>query len=283
MSYQHIQSQVTSALKHNFVLDSQSDSPVLQFHSLFFWETLNKWVDHIAHSKRPFVIALAGASGSGKSFIREALVQQLSQIAPVSSFTQDNYYRDFEADFPHLPLNRFYDEIDFDDPAHIRFKKLGQDLNRIKKSSIGDDDMLPKLRFGTPDAKPTIIEKGIDIEVTPFIVTEGIHAFYDPTILPLYDMKIFVDIDEKKRRERWLDRNIRENRGTTDNMWNTTVDCLNNFILPARPMADIVINNNAPQVDVVEFFDTLVKDLFHTSYTKQAVLVPDADLNRGIA
>ena len=70
-----------------------------------------------------------------------------------------------------------------------------------------------------------------------------------------------MDIDEATRRQRWLDRNRQENRGTTDNMWNTTVDCLNQFILPTRPVADLVINNIAPQAQVVQFLLDVVDSL----------------------
>lgn len=258
---QRLQQAVSQRLKEIIQADSQQEIPVVQSVSLFFWQNLSRWVRQIAYVPEPFTIALTGPSGSGKSFIREALVHQLSMVSQVSSFTQDNYYRDFEADFPHLSLDRFYDEIDLDDPEHILFRHLSRDLQKLRSLPYGSILHLPKLRFGTPTSKPTIIEGGLDLQVHPFIVTEGIHAFYDPTILPHYNFKIFVDVDEKTRRERWLDRNRRENRGTTDNMWNTTVECLNKFIVPTRPVADLVINNNAPQEQVARFLEDTVNVL----------------------
>jgi len=246
-----------SELRAVFYEDSVDEHPVIQSISLFFWMHLDRWLHQISVQQAPFVIALTGASGSGKSFIRESLVAMLAAVSPVTAFTQDNYYRDFEADFTHLPLDRFYDEIDFDDPAHIRFKKLGQDLQVIRGCRYGNLVKIPKLRFGTPQAKPTIIENAIDLNVSPFIVTEGIHAFHDPAILPFYDLKIYVDIDEAERRRRWLERNRRENRGTTDNMWNTTVACLEQYILPTRSVGDLVLNNNVPQARMEAFLDRM--------------------------
>lgn len=241
-----------------FETDSQKETAVVQSVSLFFWDNLDQWARQIALASKPFTIALSGPSGSGKSFIREALVNELAKISEVSSFTQDNYYRDFEADFPHLPLALFYDQIDFDDPDHIRFRHLGRDLQRYKAQPLGSDIQIPKLRFGTPGIKPAIIEDALHLPVTPFMVTEGIHAFYEPAILPFYDFKIYVDIDEKTRRQRWLSRNIQENRGITDNMWNTTVQCLERHILPTRTVADLVINNNAPASQVTAFLSHFV-------------------------
>lgn len=248
-------------MEHLFQLfekDSQKETAVVQSVSLFFWDNLDHWARQIALASKPFTIALSGPSGSGKSFIREALVNELAKISEVSSFTQDNYYRDFEADFPHLPLALFYDQIDFDDPDHIRFRHLGRDLQRFKAQPLGSGIQIPKLRFGTPGIKPAIIEEALHLPVKPFMVTEGIHAFYEPAILPFYDLKIYVDIDEKTRRQRWLARNIQENRGITDNMWNTTVQCLERHILPTRTVADLVINNNAPASQVMAFLSHFV-------------------------
>ncbi len=242
-----------------FLKDSQQSSPVVQRVSLFFEQRLEQWVHKIAFVPAPFTIALSGPSGSGKSFIREALVQELAVASKVSSFTQDNYYRNFEEDFPHLPLGLFYDQIDFDDPDHIRFRHLGRDLQRFQKQTLGSSIRIPQLRFGTPTQKPAIIEEAIELPVNPFMVTEGIHAFYEPAILPFYDFKIYVDVDEKTRRERWLARNIQENRGITDNMWKTTVDCLQRHILPTQEVADLVINNNAPAQQVAEFLQAVVQ------------------------
>lgn len=255
---QQLHREIERALQTLFEADGERDVPVVQSHSLFFWSNLADWVKQIATLKEPFTIALTGASGSGKSFIREVLVSELSKVSEVASFTQDNYYRDFEADFPHLPLSSFYDEINLDDPAHIRFTKLADDLRKLKRMPYGSHFSIPKLIYGTPTSKPTIVEGGTEMEVTPFIVTEGIHSFCDSGIIPHYNLKIFVDIDEAERRRRWLERNQRENRGTTDNMWNTTVECMNQYILPTRPVADLIVNNNAPQEDVTAFLEDIV-------------------------
>jgi uridine kinase len=254
-----LQQTVIQRVKTIFEQDSQREVSVVQGVSLFFWDHLLEWAHKIAFVPKPFTIALTGASGSGKSHIREVLVSELAKVSQVSSFTQDNYYRDFELDFPHLPLSLFYDQIDFDDPDHIRFRHLGRDLKRFHQQPLGSSIRIPKLRFGTPVQKPAIIEESILLPVTPFMVTEGIHAFYEPAILPLYDFKIYVDVDEKTRRQRWLARNIEENRGTTDNMWQTTVQCLERHILPTREVADLVINNNAPTRQITEFLSSIVQ------------------------
>lgn len=249
---------LTMQLRQLLAEDSQHAEPVVQSIPLFFWDKLGHWIQQIALRPEPFIIALTGPSGCGKSFIRKTLVQELSTVSQVSSFTQDNYYRDFEADFHHLPLARFYDEINFDDPNHIQFHHLERDLQRLKTQALGSTLKIPRLRFGTPLRKPSIVHEGLSLQVTPFVVTEGIHAFYAPETLPLYDLKIYVSVDEASRRQRWLARNHSENRGVTDNMWKTTVECLDRHILPSRDVADLVLNNNASQARVATFLKSVM-------------------------
>ncbi len=253
--------EIQQALRQLLARDSQLPCPVVKSISLAFWDNVKQWVHHISQTPVPFTIALAGASGSGKSMVRDAVVGSLRQIAEVSAFTQDNYYRNFAADFPHWPLDEFYHRIDFDDPAHIRFDVLMADLKRLKTLRFGETLHIPKLVYGTPQAKPTSIHNGYAMPVTPFIVTEGIHAFYSAELRSLYDFRIFVDVDESVRRERWLARNMRDNRGTTDNMWNTTVDCLHRHILPTRAQAHLVINNMAPLDQVQAFIQQVIQVL----------------------
>jgi uridine kinase len=150
---------------------------------------------------------------------------------------------------------------------------LVQDLNRLRKLSLGSTMQIEQFQFGTPTSKPTIVPGGCDLLIAPFIITEGIHAFHDPALIPLYDLKIYVDIDEKARRERWLARNRQENRGTTDNMWNTTVTCLEQHILQTRAVADIVVSNQASKEQVTRFLKDVVN----------AFTLPSEVLEKGIA
>lgn len=257
--------EILSELRHILAVDSREEVSVVKAVSMGFWEQAKQWIYHISSTPEPFTIALCGGSGSGKSMVREVLVDALAQVASVSAFTQDNYYRDFKADFPHLTLENFYHQIDFDDPAHIQFSQLVEDLKLLKTLRYGQTLHIPKLIYGTPEAMPTSVPKGLSIPVTPFIVTEGIHAFYSEELRSLYDFRIYVDIDEASRRERWLARNEMENRGTTDNMWQTTVECLHTHILPNRNRADLVVNNVAPLEQVITFIHQVVQLLQHAA------------------
>lgn len=238
-------------------LQALLSDPLILSRNLFA-EALPQRITHRYLEKRPIIIALNGPSGSGKSYIREQLVHHLKDLMSVSTFTQDSYYRDFELDFPQIPLDRFYHQIDLDDPAHIRFSHLVHDLTKIRKQSVGTTVTIPQFRFGTPTQKPGILENGQILSITPVIVTEGIHAFGDPRLMDLYDLKLYIHIDEKNRRQRWLTRNARENRGATDNMWQTTINCLDKHIQPTQVQADLVINNNGSTEELTAFLDQII-------------------------
>lgn len=250
--------EVTRELQQILSRDSEQACPVVKSISLDFWETLKQWVRFVSYGNSPLTIGLAGASGSGKSLVRDLLIESLSQVAPVSSFTQDNYFRDFSADFPHWSVAEFYDRIDFDDPAHIQFEALIRDLDCLQTMALGETLLLPRLIYGTPQAKPTVQDADIPLPVAPFLVTEGIHAFYSEALRARYHVKIYVDVDEATRRARWLARNQRDNRGITDNMWQTTVTCLNTHILPNRRYADLVLDNTAPREEIAAFLQELI-------------------------
>jgi len=151
-------------------LQAMLSDPIVLSRSLFV-EALPLRLKSRYQDKKTIIIALSGPSGSGKSYIREQLVDHLNRLLPISTFTQDNYYRDFELDFPQIPLERFYHQIDLDDPAHIRFSHLVRDLTNIRHQPVGNTVKIPQFRFGTPTQKPGIVENAQILPITPVIIT----------------------------------------------------------------------------------------------------------------
>jgi uridine kinase len=209
--------------------------------------------------KKPYIITFTGASSSGKTYLAKLLASILSEQVPVSYFSQDNYYRDFNKDFSDkYSLSEFYETINFDDPQHFRFAKLKQDLLHIKKASIGGSIDIPKITFGTGKDFPFIEEKGLNIPITPVLITEGVYTLVDPEVHPVYDFKFFINMENDTRKNIWIERNTKENRYFNDHMWETTVESLNSHILPSKVHADMVIDNTLLSSDCEKLF----RDLF---------------------
>lgn len=222
--------------------------PVVQSRSLFFFQRLENFLFTLF--KRPLCIGVTGGSGSGKSNVAKAIKQAFAAICPVSILSQDNYYRDFNADFPHISVQDFYHQVDLDEPMHIDFEALARDIMLIKAAVPSDELLLQRLIYGTPKTKPTIDEQGNPYTVAPINVVEGIFTLQNDKVASLYDLTIYVDVDENIRRQRWLYRNQQENRGTTDHMWQTTQYALQQYIAPRRNSADIVLNSGGEADDM---------------------------------
>lgn len=237
-----------------------------EIHSIdlsIFWKT--RWAFAKAR-KKPFVIAFTGASSCGKSYLARLLTSILSQKLPVSYFTQDNYYRDFKKDYgQNFALNEFYNMINFDDPNHIQFHKLFDDLTTIKNSELGDKIYIPKIKFGTDEDFPYILENGTELDINPIIITEGVYSLVNPEINDLYDLKIFIKMEDDVRKDIWETRNKKEGRHYTENNWTTTIDAFHQYISPTEKWADLVLDNTSMSAHFKDLFEVLFE--FKTIYS----------------
>ncbi|MCA9841187.1 MAG: hypothetical protein KC475_03620 [Cyanobacteria bacterium HKST-UBA03] len=237
------------ALRRLLAEDNLEPTPVITSVSLSAWARIKtglaKAPSGSLRPSRPFIIGLAGGSGSGKTQVRDVLADALSQFAPVSTFTQDNYYCDFSQRYAGLTPQAFYDTVDLDDPEQVLTAKLIADLRTLRAMPLGAAMTMPRLVYGTPTTLPSLAPTGQLISAEPFVITEGIHALGTPALRRCYDLSIYVDVDEAVRRDRWLLRNQKENRGATCHMWQTTVQCMGRYVLPSRAQADVVVNNTA--------------------------------------
>lgn len=224
--------------------DLGNKTKLIQSVSLRSWERLKGWIQGSSHVPKPLVIGITGGSGSGKSALCSLIAAQLAPYCGVAVFSQDHYYVDFSQAYPHVTPDTFYHQVDLDDPSTIRWEAMADDLQRLKRTPVGQSVRLPKLVYGTPSQLPTLDPEGQLLSVAPIVITEGIHALHHSRVRACYDLSLFVSVDEPIRRQRWVDRNQRENRGVTDHMWQTTVQCMGRYVLPSRVHADMVFNNS---------------------------------------
>jgi uridine kinase len=149
---------------------------------------------------RPLFIGIAGGSGSGKTTIAEAVVDNLDgQVAIVQ---HDAYYR-------HMPELSFEErtKVNYDHPASLETELLVEHL--------------VTLRSGKPIDRPVYdfavhlrSDETITVEPAPVVVVEGILVLFEPELRSELDLKIFVDTDSDVRLARRLQRDIEE-RGRT--------------------------------------------------------------------
>ena len=181
--------------------------------------------------KKPFVIAISGGSGSGKTTVTELFAQNLGK-EKVLVMNQDHYYRDL-SHMPHAERKK----QNFDAPNSIDSELL---IQQMKLLSQGNSIERPVYNF----VSSTRLEETETIEPQDVILLEGIFSLCYQNLLPFIDLKVFVDVPSDLRFLRRLDRDIRS-RGRS-------LDCvIKQYLTTVRPMYEKHIEPCKRQADFV--------------------------------
>lgn len=205
---------------------------------------------------RPFVIGVAGGSGSGKTFFLNCFLHHFTN-EQVSLISQDDYYRPIE--------EQPRDEngwVNFDLPQCIEEDKLLADLSVLLR---GHSIQKKEYTFNVDNEKA----KMLTIKSAPIIIVEGLFVFHFEKIASLFDMKIFMDADEEITLNRRLKRDIKE-RGYDHDMimyqWvNHVLPAYNSYLLPYKSSAHkVILNNSHVADDIIEITKQLAGELKET-------------------
>lgn len=157
--------------------------------------------DSTKPNKRPYLIGVAGGSGSGKTFFARALRNRLGADRCEIVY-QDNFYIDQSHRFDHDGGS-----VNFDHPESIDFPLLAERLALLKQ---GAPIEIPVYDFSTHKRR---VETW-PVQPLPVVIVDGILIFHDEPVRLLFDELLFFDTDETLRFQRRLDRDVRE-RGRT--------------------------------------------------------------------
>jgi uridine kinase len=177
------------------------------------------------------VLAVAGCSGSGKTTLAAELTRSLAGV----HFQFDNYYRDLA----HLPLADRTKE-NFDDPALIESSLL---IAHVAELAQGRAIARPTYDFSTYTRVPNVTEV---IHPAPFLLVEGLFALHYPDLLPLYNLRVYVETPDNICFDRRLRRDIEERGRTPDSVrqqYEATVRPSSiAFVRPSAAHADLIID-----------------------------------------
>ena len=181
---------------------------------------------------KPYIIGIAGGSGSGKSTfsarIKEAFPDHVSLISC------DNYY------LPHndLPLEERA-QLNYDAPESLEFELMVSHLEALKN---GQSAMCPVYDFSLHTRSDRVTE----IKPSPIILIDGILIFHDKALRDCMDLKIYVETDADERILRRARRDMLERGRDLDSIINqylTTVKPMHNtYVKPTKAFADIILN-----------------------------------------
>lgn len=190
------------------------------------------------------VIGVVGGSGSGKTTVARAIFDRLGLDAVF--LDQDAYYHDLS----HLPLDDRA-RVNFDHPDAI------------------DTDLfvahIEELRAGRPIEKPTYdftrhTRAAAVVRVDPrdVVIVDGILLFAEPRLRRLFDIKLFVDVDDDIRFIRRLQRDLHDRGRTVDGVIRQYLDTVRpmhlEFVEPSKRYADVILpegGHNQVGIDMI--------------------------------
>jgi uridine kinase len=190
---------------------------------------------------KPFIIGIAGGSGSGKTFFLKCFLEHFS-TNEVCLVSQDDYY------FP-VPPNMTAEEnklFNFDLPDTIDHQHFEDDINKL----LNWEPIVKKeYTFNNPSAIPKMLE----IKPAPILIVEGLFILHFRKIAESLDLKIFIEADDEIALQRRLKRDLLERGYSHDDVmykWVThVVPAYKEFLLPYKDECDQIITNNTHVAD----------------------------------
>ena len=181
---------------------------------------------------KPYIIGIAGGSGSGKS----TFAARLKAAFPdhVSLISCDNYY------LPHddLPLEERA-LLNYDAPEALEFALMVHHLEQLKN---GQAATCPVYDFTLHTRSDRVTE----IQPRPIILIDGILIFHDPALRACMDLKIYVETDADERILRRARRDMMERGRDLDSVihqYLSTVKPMHNaYVNPTKEFADVILN-----------------------------------------
>ena len=194
---------------------------------------------------KPFLIGIAGGTGSGKTTVARRIYDSLRLDSAVF-IDHDAYYKELA----HLSLEE-RGAINFDHPDSLDNDLLVEQLEALLARRPIDK---PVYDF----ARHTRAPETIRVHPRDVILVDGILLFAEPRLREMFDLRIFVDTDADVRFIRRLRRDIEERGRTLDSVieqYLTTVRPMHfEFVEPTKRYADVIIprgGQNRAGIDVV--------------------------------
>ncbi|MGE3273580.1 MAG: uridine kinase [Vicinamibacterales bacterium] len=200
----------------------------------------------------PFVIGVAGGSGSGKTTVVRRIVESLGPD-DVTVLDHDRYYRDRN----ELRLEERA-ALNYDHPDALETDLMVRHVEALKGGAPVD---VPRYDFSRharlADREPMAPRRAL--------IVEGILVFTDAALRALMDIKVFVDTDSDTRFIRRLTRDVAERGRTMDSVieqYQTTVKPMHlEFVEPSKRYADVIIPQGGHNTVAVDLLLTLIRSV----------------------
>jgi len=199
----------------------------------------------VKKNKKVVVVAIAGASGSGKSSLASAIMKNIPEAATIS---EDSYYKDLS----HInPYEKRLEE-NFDHPRSLEHDLL---IQHIKALNNGEGVDVPIYDYTTCTRK----KEATRVENCLVLIIEGILVLSDKKLRNLCDIRIYIDAPMDLCLTRRLQRDVVERNlpidvGIKQYMDNTRPMFLK-YVEPSKKHAHILVpkgGHNRVAINVVK-------------------------------
>lgn len=181
--------------------------------------------------KQPYVIGIAGGSGSGKTTVIKRIVEKIGSDDVV--IVQHDWY------YKHFPNLTFEERtgLNYDHPEALETTLL---ITHLKELIDGRPITAPQHDFSNFLRK----EETRLIKPRGIIIVDGILIFQDEELRALMDLKIYVDADSDLRFIRRMERDIKERGRTRESV-------VKQYLETVKPMHDLFVETSKRYADII--------------------------------
>ena len=254
----NIHEELEHYLTHVFENELKANGSILISYNPFVIKKIAGYLS--GRIKMPASIGIAGETASGKSTITMDLIDTIESFATEFNIddaitrvnTDDYYYDRSEMVKAAGSFSEFAKHYDLDVPQALELELMNK---HIKELLSGKEIYLPKY-----DMSGTAIRHDNYTLAKPskIIISEGLFTLTEK-IKDAFDFKIYVDIDEKIKKERFYVRAKERDLGdSADYIYKNANDKAEVHIRPCKKHADIVLSGSADRIKYKNFLNKII-------------------------
>ena len=204
-------------------------------------------------ARKTILIAIAGASGSGKTSLAKQLKEELDDWFKVAIVAEDSYYRAQSA----LSVES-RQQTNYDHPDAVEESLLVEHLTTLK---AGGAVQVPVYDYEIHDRGDETVAVGpCDI-----LILEGILILHREAVRDVVDLSVFVDVAEEVCLRRRIRRDISQRGRTRESVLaqyeETVGPMFREFVKPSMKHADLVVENSSEKSPSLDALLRRIRDL----------------------
>lgn len=203
---------------------------------------------------KPFIIGVAGGSGSGKTTVVNHIIERVGPENLVL-IQHDSYYRDLE----HLTFEERAKQ-NFDHPSSLETELLVRHVEALTNGYSVEVPIYDFKEHVRKEETQTLVPK-------PVILVDGILIFFEKALRDLMHLKLFVDTDSDVRLLRRLRRDILERKRSVESVldqYERFVRVMHlEFVEPTKRYADIIIPHGGENHAALDVLNAVIAGKLH--------------------